>query len=87
MIKTYFKKLKQALLMTVTIFLNNRLSLSLAWRSSLQPTQCIIYEFFFLIGNQQLLDRSPAWQKLLKFYRKNNCVVKADEVSVHEVSS
>uniref|UniRef100_A0A3B3RSW3 Helicase with zinc finger 2 n=1 Tax=Paramormyrops kingsleyae TaxID=1676925 RepID=A0A3B3RSW3_9TELE len=36
-----------------------------------------------IIGNQELLRCSPIWNRLLKHYTANSCVVGAEEITVH----
>nr|XP_699251.2 helicase with zinc finger domain 2 [Danio rerio] len=38
-----------------------------------------------ILGNQAVLNCSPAWQKLLKHYSGHGCVVTADQITVHRV--
>ncbi|KAK7159588.1 hypothetical protein R3I94_005818 [Phoxinus phoxinus] len=38
-----------------------------------------------ILGNQEVLNCSPAWKKLLKHYSGRGCVVIADQISVHSV--
>ncbi|XP_066558927.1 3'-5' exoribonuclease HELZ2 isoform X2 [Amia ocellicauda] len=36
-----------------------------------------------IIGNQMLLNCSTAWKHLLNHYRKNNCIINAEDFSIH----
>ncbi|XP_052404760.1 helicase with zinc finger domain 2 [Carassius gibelio] len=38
-----------------------------------------------ILGNQEVLNCSPAWMKLLKHYSSQGCVVSADQITVHNV--
>ncbi|KAK9979970.1 hypothetical protein ABG768_013372 [Culter alburnus] len=38
-----------------------------------------------ILGNQEVLNCSPAWKKLLKHYSGHGCVVSADQITVHSV--
>uniref|UniRef100_A0A8C1V7G0 Si:dkey-97a13.6 n=1 Tax=Cyprinus carpio TaxID=7962 RepID=A0A8C1V7G0_CYPCA len=38
-----------------------------------------------ILGNQEVLNCSPAWKKLLKHYSGQGCVVSADQITVHNV--
>ncbi|XP_057189999.1 helicase with zinc finger domain 2 isoform X2 [Triplophysa rosa] len=38
-----------------------------------------------ILGNQELLNCSPAWRKLLKHYSSHGCVVPADQITIHNV--
>uniref|UniRef100_A0A671L5M8 DNA2/NAM7 helicase-like C-terminal domain-containing protein n=2 Tax=Sinocyclocheilus anshuiensis TaxID=1608454 RepID=A0A671L5M8_9TELE len=38
-----------------------------------------------ILGNQEILNCSPAWKKLLKHYSGQGCVVSADQITVHNV--
>lgn len=38
-----------------------------------------------ILGNQEVLNCSPAWKKLLKHYSGRGCVVSADQITVHSV--
>ncbi|XP_051984818.1 helicase with zinc finger domain 2 [Xyrauchen texanus] len=38
-----------------------------------------------ILGNQELLNCSPAWKKLLKHYSGVGCVASADQITVHHV--
>ncbi|KAI2667799.1 Helicase with zinc finger domain 2 [Labeo rohita] len=37
------------------------------------------------VGNQKVLNCSPAWKKLLKHYLGQGCVVSADQITVHNI--
>ncbi|XP_048020759.1 helicase with zinc finger domain 2 [Megalobrama amblycephala] len=38
-----------------------------------------------ILGNQEVLNCSPAWKKLLKHYSGHGCVVSANQITVHSV--